>query len=61
MAKRNYFNGLLTGGFLGAVLGAIFTSRQGPKRKTMLQSRRVGDNARRVLRGFPGVLEMMRR
>lgn len=62
MAKRNYFNGLVTGGFLGAVLGAIFTARQSPNRKLMVQSHQIGDNAKRVMRGISrGVLEMMRR
>ncbi|HHY29743.1 MAG TPA: hypothetical protein GX520_03515 [Syntrophaceticus sp.] len=62
MAKRNYFNGLITGGFLGALLGSFFASRQTPNRKALLQSRRVGDNTMRVLRGISrGVMEMMRR
>lgn len=62
MAKRNYFNGLITGGFLGSVLGAIFTSRQKPSRKLLGKSHQIGDNAKRVLRGISrGMLEMKRR
>lgn len=62
MAKRNYFNGLVAGGVLGALLGAIYISRQDSNRKFTEQSRQIGDNAKRVLRGISrGMLEMTRR
>ncbi len=61
MTKRNYLNGLLTGGVVGAILGIFFSSRKETPRK-MLISRQVGERARRVLRGVSrGMLEMMRR
>lgn len=60
MAKRSYINGLVTGGLLGAVLGAFYLFRQEPN--SLRRSQQMGDNARRVLRGISrGVLEMMRR
>lgn len=62
MAKRNYFNGLVAGGVLGALLGAIYISRQDSNRIITKQSRQIGNNAKRVLRGISrGMLEMTRR
>jgi len=62
LAKRNYFNGLITGGFLGALLGSVLNSRRESDRRLLGHSRQFGDHARRVLRGISrGVLEMMRR
>lgn len=62
MAKRNYFNGLVVGGVLGALLGAIYISRQDSNRIITKQSRQIGNNAKRVLRGISrGMLEMTRR
>jgi hypothetical protein len=59
--KQSYLNGLLTGGFMGAILGAVFSSRKKPPRK-MLSSDELGERTRRFLRGFSrGVYEMMRR
>jgi hypothetical protein len=62
LAKRNYFNGLVVGGVLGALLGAIYISRQDSNRIITKQSRQIGNNAKRVLRGISrGMLEMTRR
>ncbi len=59
MAKRSYLSGLVTGGLLGAVLGAFISSRQG---NDMRKAEEMGESARRVLRGISrGMLEMMRR
>lgn len=61
LTKRGYLNGLLTGGFMGAILGMVFASRKGMPGKMMI-SRQMGERARRVLRGVSrGMLEMMRR
>lgn len=58
MAKRSYLSGLVTGGLLGAVLGAFISSRQ----SEVSRAQEMGENARRVLRGISrGMLEMMRR
>jgi len=58
LAKRSYLSGLVTGGLLGAVLGAFISSRQSDERK----AQEMGESARRVLRGISiGMLEMMRR
>jgi hypothetical protein len=62
LAKRNYFNGLVVGGVLGALLGAIYISRQDSNRIITKQSRQIGNNAKRVLRGISRkMLEMTRR
>jgi len=58
LAKRSYLSGLVTGGLLGAVLGAFISSRQ----SEVSRAQEMGENARRVLRGISrGMLEMMRR
>lgn len=62
MFKRSYFNGLLTGGFVGAILSMIVSSRQKPQRKLMLRPGKMGDQAKRVFRGISrGMVEMLRR
>ena len=59
MAKRSYLSALVTGGLLGAVLGAFISSRQGNE---MRKTQEMGESASRVLRGISrGMLEMMRR
>lgn len=64
MTRRGYFNGLLTGGLMGAIFGLMFASRQKPNRKLVLRagSGHVRDRAKKVFRGISrGMVEMLRR
>jgi len=62
VARRSYFNGLLAGGLMGAILSLMFTSRRKPNRKLMVKSDEVGNRARKVFRGISrGMMDMLRR
>lgn len=61
MSRQGYWNGLLAGGLMGAILGMICASRHQPHRKLMI-SGDMGDRARKVMRGISrGMGDMLRR
>lgn len=62
MPRRGYFNGLLTGGLMGAIAGFVWATRSKATRKLNLRPGLMGDRARKIFRGISrGMLEMMRR
>ncbi|KUK30975.1 MAG: hypothetical protein XD63_1769 [Thermoanaerobacterales bacterium 50_218] len=62
MMKRNYFTGLVTGWFVGAMLGMLFASRRRTDWGMLAGSRKMQDRARKVFRGISrGMMEVLRR
>jgi hypothetical protein len=60
LSRQGYWNGLLAGGLVGALLGIIYASNHQPQRKLII-SGDASDRARKVMRGISrGVGEMLR-
>jgi gas vesicle protein len=60
--KRDYFTGLVTGGFVGAMLGMLFARRQKSDWRNPAESRKLQERSKKVLRGISrGMMGVLRR